>query len=159
MNKEKRIWIALFLVLTLMVILSGCSGLPNTAKLNISYDPNPVPYFSEDDYWPFDIMLSESNGVGVTLNSVRWDEYCQEEEQLIYTSIWYEANEEEISLLFGSNYLPAFSALQNQEDFGNFGYYLFAGDEFAKYVIITIEGVDDNNNPIEATGRVDILPK
>jgi len=28
MNKERRIWIALFLALTLMVILSGCSGLP-----------------------------------------------------------------------------------------------------------------------------------
>jgi hypothetical protein len=48
MNKEKRIWIALFLALTLMVILSGCSGLPNTAKLNIIIEPNPVPYSSEN---------------------------------------------------------------------------------------------------------------
>jgi len=29
MNKEKRIWIALFLALSLMLILSGCSGLSN----------------------------------------------------------------------------------------------------------------------------------
>ena len=159
MKKEKRIWIALFLALTLMLILSGCSGLLNTAKINITIEPNPVPYSSEDDYWPFDVILSESNGVGVTINSVRWDEYCQEEEQLIYTNIMYETDEEEISLLFGSNYLPAFSALQNQDDFGDFGYFLLAGEEFAKYVIITVEGVDDNNNPIEATGRVDILPK
>jgi ABC-type uncharacterized transport system auxiliary subunit len=48
MNKEKRMWIALFLALTLMVILSGCSGLPNTAKLNIIIEPNPVPYSSEN---------------------------------------------------------------------------------------------------------------
>jgi hypothetical protein len=56
--------------------------------------------------------------------------------------------------LFGSNYLPAFSSLQN-----DFHYYTGPGDEFAKYIIITVEGVDDNNNPIEATGRVDILPQ
>jgi len=48
MNKGKRIWIALFLALTLMLILSGCSGLPKTAKLNISIVPNPVPCSSED---------------------------------------------------------------------------------------------------------------
>ena len=158
MNKEKRIWIALFLVLTLMLILSGCSGLPKTAKINITIDPNPVPYSSEDDYWPFDIILDESNGVGVTLNSVRWDEYGQEE-QLIYTNIWYETDEEEITLRFGSNYLPAFSSLQNQDEFGNFGYYIVAGDEVAKYIALTIEGIDDDGNPIEATGRVDFLPQ
>ena len=33
------------------------------------------------------------------------------------------------------------------------------GDEFAKYTVLTIEGVDNNNNPIEATGRVDYLPQ
>ena len=30
MNKEKRIWIALFLALTLIVCLSGCGGTPTT---------------------------------------------------------------------------------------------------------------------------------
>jgi len=151
MNKEKRIWIALFLTLTLTLILSGCSGLPKTAKINITIEPNPVPYFSENENWPFDIVLDESNGIGVTLSSLRWDEYNQEE-QLIYTTIWYEADEEEITSLFGSNYLPAFSSLQ-----GDFGYYIAPGDEFAIYAVLTIEGVDDNNNPIEATGRVDFL--
>jgi hypothetical protein len=27
------------------------------------------------------------------------------------------------------------------------------------YEILTVAGVDDNDNPIEATGRVDFLPK
>jgi len=29
----------------------------------------------------------------------------------------------------------------------------------SKFSLITVEGVDDNNNPIEATGRVDFLPQ
>ena len=69
MNKEKRIWIALFLALTLMVILSGCSGLPKTAKINITIDPNPVPYSSENERWNLTLIFDESNGVGVTLSS------------------------------------------------------------------------------------------
>jgi len=153
MNKEKRIWITLFLALTLMLILSGCSGLPKTAKVNITSEPNPVPYDSEAENWPFDIVLDESNGIGVTISSLRWDEYNQEE-QLIYTSICYETYEEGITSLFGSNYLPAFSSLQ-----GGFHYYIGPGDEFAKYIILTIEGVDDNDNPVEATGRVDLQPQ
>ena len=150
MNKEKRIWIALFLTLTLMVILSGCSGLPKTAKINITIEPNPVPYDSEAENWPFNLILSESNGVGVTLSSLRSDEYNQEE-QLFNTQFLYE---EGIIDWFESNYLPAFSSLQN-----DIYYYTAPGDEFAKYTVLTLEGVDDNNNPIEATGRVDHLPQ
>ena len=154
MNKEKRIWIALFLALTLMVILSGCSGLPKTAKINITIEPNPVPYY-ENGWWLFDIVLDESNGVGVTLSSLRFDDYNQEE-QLFDTEIFYEADEGIITSWFGSNYLPAFSSLQIQVDFG---YYTPPGEEFTKYSLLTIEGIDDNNNPVEATGRIDYLPQ
>ena len=155
MKREKRVWISLILVFILMMVLSGCSGVtgPKTAKINITIEPNPVPYSSENERWPFTIILDESNGVGVTISSLRWDEHNQEE-QLIYTAIWYETNEEGITSLFGSNYLPAFSSIQHDTS-----YYIGPGDEFAKYVILTIEGVDDNNNPIEATGRVDYLPQ
>ncbi|MFH1939821.1 MAG: hypothetical protein ABIK21_06725 [bacterium] len=48
MNSQKKMWMLLILVGILIMILSGCSGLPKTAKLNISIDPNPVPYSSED---------------------------------------------------------------------------------------------------------------
>ena len=145
MNKEKRIWIALFLALTLIVILSGCSGLPKIAEISIVVDPNPVPCSSEDGKWHCTMTISESNGVGVTLTSVRLDSYDQEE-QLYYTQFLYE---EDIIDWFKSNYIPAFSMLQCELEYSG----------IAKYTIITIEGVDDNNNPIEATGRVDLLPQ
>ena len=145
MNKEKRIWIALFLTLTLMLILSGCSGLPKTAKINITIDPNPVPYSSEDGKWHFTMNISESNGVGVSLTSIRLDHYDQVE-QLYYTQLLYE---EDIIDWFESNYIPAFSMLQDS----------IASSGLIKYTVLTIEGVDDNNNPIEATGRADLLPQ
>ena len=145
MKKQKRIWIVLFLALTLMLILSGCSGLPKTAKLNISIDPNPVPCSSEDGKWHYTMTISESNGVGVTLTSIRLDSYDQAEE-LYYTQLLYE---EDIIDWFESNYIPAFSMIQNG----------IVSSSSRKYAIITIEGVDDNNNPIEATGRVDHLPQ
>jgi len=145
MNKEKRIWIALFLALTLIIILSGCSGLPKTAKINITIDPNPVPCSSEDGKWYYTMTISESNGVGVTLASVRFDSYDQAD-QLYYTQFLYE---EDIIDWFKSNYIPAFSMLQPGVQYSGTG----------KYTIITIEGVDDNENPVEAAGRVDYLPQ
>jgi hypothetical protein len=145
MQKQKRIWIALFLALTLMLILSGCSGLPKTAKLNISIDPNPVPCSSEDGKWHYTMTISESNGVGVTLTSIRFDSYDQAEE-LYYTQFLYE---DEIIDWFESNYISAFSMIQNG----------IVSSSSRKYAIITIGGVDDNGNLVEATGRVDHLPQ
>ena len=145
MNKGKRIWIALFLALALMLILSGCSGLPKTAKINVSIDPNPVPYSSEDGKWHYTMTISESNGVGVTLSSLRFDDYDQAE-QLYATQFTYE---EDIIDWFGSNYILAFSMLQTGMTYSG----------IAKYAVITVEGVDDNDNPIEATVRVDYLPQ
>jgi len=145
MKREKRVWIVLFLALILIVILSGCSGLPKTAKINISITPNPVPYDSEAEKWLFNVILTESNGVGFTLTSLRFDSYDQAEE-LVYTNITYE---EDIIDWFGSNYLPAFSTLSS------WIYYTWAH----KYDILTIAGEDDNGNPIEETGRIDYLPE
>jgi len=126
--------------------MSGCSGLPKTAKINISFSPNPVPYDSENEQWTVNLILTESNGVGVTLISLRFDSYDQEEE-LFNTQILYE---EDIIDWFDSIYLPAFSTLSN---------WIFHTDTKRIYDILTVAGVDDNNNPIEATGRVDFLPK
>lgn len=144
MKKQKRIWISLLLSIVLIVVLSGCSGLPKTAKINITIVPNPVPYNSETEEWLFNLILSESNGVGVILTSIRFDSYNQEEE-LFYTQILYE---EDITDWFESNYLPAFSVLQTGV--------IHAGT--SKYAILTVAGVDDNDNSIEETGRVDYLP-
>jgi len=145
MKIKNRVWISLLLSIILIVVLSGCSGLPKTAKINITIVPNPVPYDTEDEVWWFHLIFSESNGVGVTLISLRFDSYDQAEE-LVDTQILYE---EDITDWFDSNYLPAFSTLSN--------WIWHTGT--SKYNIITVAGVDDNDNPIEATGRVDFLPQ
>ena len=148
MKKQKRMWISLLLSFILIIVMSGCSGVigPKTAKINISFNPNPVPYSSESGEWIFNLILSEINGAGVTLTSLRFDSYNQQE-QLFFVQILYE---EDISAWFGSNYLPAFSALQA---------IIYHTSTALKYDILTVAGVDDNDNPIEATGRVDYLPK
>jgi len=145
MKKQKRIWISLLLSFILIVVLSGCSGLPKTAKINISFTPNPVPYDTEDEGWWYYVIFSESNGVGVTLISLRFDGYNQAEE-LVYTNIYYE---EDIIDWFESNYIPAFSTLSE--------WVWHTGTN--KYTILTVAGVDDNDNPVEATVRIDFLPK
>lgn len=63
----------------------------------------------------------------------------------MFTDIW---DETWVEGLFDSNYLPAFSSLQ-----GGLGLNV----QEATHQIITITGVDDNNNQIEAIGRLDFL--
>ena len=91
------------------------------------------------------MILSESNGVGVTLTSLKHDSYDLQG-SWIYGQIF---NEEGIIDWFESNYLPAFSSLQHD---------VISGYPL-KYSLLTIEGVDDNDNPVEATIRIDYLPK
>jgi len=143
MKSQKKIWVLLILAVILIVILSGCSGLPKTAKINVSFDPNPVPYPGEGNDWTWTLILTESNGVGVTLTNLRFDSYNQE--QLISTEDW---PEDWITGLFDSNYLPASSSLQ-----GGLGRKV----SDLTHTIYTVEGIDDNFNPIEATGRLDFL--
>jgi len=148
MKKQKMIWISLLLSFILIIFLSGCSGVigPKTAKINVFFNPNPVSYNSGTGEWLFKLILSEIDGVGVTLTSLRFDSYNQQE-QLFFVQILYE---EDIIGWFGSDYLPAFSVLQA---------IIYHTSTTLKYDILTVAGVDDNDNPIEATGRVDYLPK
>lgn len=144
MMKGKRIWIALFIALTLIVILAGCTGLLKIAEINIVADPNPVPCSSEDGRWYYTINISESNGVGVTVTSLTFTYYTQED-QLIGTES-FDANT--LFGWFGTGYIPAFSTIQTESNYlGTPG-----------YSIATVAGVDDNDNPVEATVRIDYLP-
>ena len=148
MKKQKRIWISLLLSFILIVVLSGCYG-PITAKINISFYPNPVPYSSEIGKWSFDVILSEINGIGVTLTSLRIDSY-NPQGQLVNTQI---VDEGKIRDWFDSNYLPAFSTLK--ASIYHYQPYTYR----IKYDIWTFKGVDNNYNSIKATGRVNFLPK
>ena len=147
MKKQKKIWIPLLLLFILIIVLSGCSGVigPKTAEINITVEPDPVSYNSEIEKWRCDMTISESNGVGVTLTSIRFDRY-DDQDQLYGTQILYE---EDIIDWFDSDYIPAFSSLQSG----------IVWTSYRKYIVVTIEGIDDNNSLIEATGRVDFLPQ
>jgi hypothetical protein len=147
MKKQKRIWISLLLSFILIIVLSGCNGGPKRAKINVSFYPNPVPYSSGIGKWSFDVILSESNGIGVTLTSLRFDSY-NPQGQLVNTQ---SLDEEEITDWFDSNYLPAFSTLK-----ASIYHYL---PYLVKYDILTVEGEDKNYYPIKETGRVNYLPK
>jgi hypothetical protein len=129
--------------------------LPNStkkAKLNIIFEPNSVPYSGEDNKWPFHMIITESNGVGVTLNSIKVEEYNQDG-QIIYTNTW---DEEWITNWFGSNYIPAFSLI---EFLKTHGYMLDPEAGFAEYVKYLAKGTDDNGNQIEETAILDIQPQ
>jgi len=150
MKRQKRIWISLILSFILIVVLSGCNGGvgPKTAKINVSFYPNPVPYSSEIGVWEFGVFLSEINGIGVTLTSLRIDSY-NPQGQLVNTQ---NVDEEEITDWFDSNYLPAFSTLKASSIY-------FCPIYRINYCIWTFKGVDNNYYSIKATGRVNYLPK
>lgn len=150
MKSQKKIWALLILAVILMVVLSGCGGVtgPKKAKVNVTISPNPVPYSIEDEGWKYNLILEETKGIGVTLNSLIFDSYNQNDE-IIHTTSIYEAEGGGITQGFGSNYLAAFSSLQATV--------LHTGSGI--YSILTFEGIDDNGNPIETTGRVNYLPK
>ena len=145
MNSQKKMWMLLILAVISMMILSGCSGI-KTAKVNITIDPNPVPYSSDNERWSFTVVFEESNGIGVTLTRLKLESYSQEDE-LIDITIW---DEEDLNEYWETNYLAAFSSLQNA---------IYHTNPALKYTILTLEGVDDDNNPIEAIGRADFLPQ
>lgn len=145
MKKQKRIWISLLLLFILIIVLSGCNG-PITAKINVFFYPNPVPYSYETGDWSFDIIFTESIGIGVTLTSLKFDSY-NHQGQLFSTQ---NLDEEDIIDWFDSNYLPAFSTLKASS--------IYHASAKIKYDILTVEGVDDNYYPVKATGRVNYLP-
>jgi len=145
MMKEKRIWIVLFIALILIAISAGCAGLPKIAEISIVADPNPVPCSGEDGKWHYTMYISESNGVGVTVNSLSFTSYNQEDE-LIETQI---VDAEEFFEWFETDYIPAFSTIQNG----------IVHSGISVYAFVRVAGIDDNDNPVEATIRIDYLPE
>lgn len=145
MLNKKAIWV-LTLLLIFVMFLPGCSGTvvpPNTAKMEITFDPNPVPVPDEGENWKSKIIFTECNGIGITLTSITFDYYNQDEK--IKTEVW---DEEWIEQWFGSNYLPAFGLLER-------GIGLKVQE--ITHQLVTAVGVDDNGYQVESTTRVDFL--
>ena len=146
MLNKKAIWILTFLMLIFVMFLPGCLGtvIPKTAEIEITFDPNPVPVPNEGEDWKGKIIFTECNGIGITLTSVTFDYYNQDEK--IKTSVW---DEEWIEQWFGSNYLPAFGLLER-------GIGLKVQE--ITHQLVTATGVDDNGYQVESTiTRVDFL--
>jgi hypothetical protein len=131
--------ILILVAVILLISLSGCAGL-KTAQLEISFDPNPVPCIDGKRHW--DVIMSEINGVGVSLKTIVQDVYVgdQKVNSYFYDENWMQEN-------LGSSYLPAFSSMINGAGCGC----------YVTHQIFTVTGIDDNGHEIEATGKVEAL--
>ncbi len=139
MLRRKNICILIIVVLLILISLSGCTGV-KIANLEISFDPNPV--YCENDHLYWDVIISETNGVGVSLKTIVQDVYVGDEKvnSHFYDENWMQEN-------LGSSYLPAFSSMING-----------AGSNCGiTHEVFTVTGIDDNGHEVEATGKVETL--
>ena len=149
---DKSTYIVILLILALL--FSGCATnglLPDpsvqVAQLNITFDPNPVPYDSSwGGWWFFVISISESNGVAVDIESITVEFYNWSDE-LVNTEVW---DITEITFWFGTASIAPDSTIYS--DVSSF-------PDTSKYVIMTVEGIDSNDNKVQTTGRMDFLPQ
>jgi hypothetical protein len=137
-----------FLILLVALLFIGCNGVPKTAQLTLSLDPNPAPYDYGIDGWPFTITVTEQNGVGVTLTEFTFKTY-NNNNQLLSTDVF--GTETFINEWFNTDYLSAFSSLDHD---------MYRNNNISgiSYAIISVEGVDDNNVPVSTEARIDFLP-
>ena len=143
---RKNICILIIVVLLILISLSGCTGV-KTANLEISFDPNPV--YCENDHLYWRVIISETNGVGVNLKTIVQDAYIGDD----YIGNWYTNNEAWIEEQLGTSYLSAFSSMDFNAGMGT------CEGNTGIAIKCKVTGIDDNGNPIEATGRVDLLPE
>jgi len=136
-----------FLILLVALLFIGCNGVPKTAQLTLSLDPNPAPYDFGTDSWPFTLTVTEQNGVGVTLTEFTLKTY-NNSNQLLSTDV-FDSNE--IIDRFDTNYVSAFHSLDHNTRRNN-------NISGISYAIISVEGVDDNNVPVSAEARIDFEP-
>lgn len=112
-----------------------------TAKIEITFDPNPVPCI--DGYWKWRVILTEVNGIGVKLDSLIYDRYGVNQtmpaDRKVYDSAWFE------------QWVP--SAYLSTYDIQSAGFG-FPCQEIT-HAVITVMGTDDNGHKITAEARVD----
>jgi hypothetical protein len=146
MLRRKNIYILIIAVLLILISLSGCTGV-KTANLEISFDPNPVYCENNELHWR--VIISETSGVGVNLKTIVQDVYVGDD----YIGNFHTSNEAEIEEWWGTSYLSAFSSMDFNAGMGT------CEGNTGITIKCKVTGIDDNGNPIEATGRVDLLPE
>ena len=112
----------------------------DTAKIEISIDPNPVP--CQNEKYRYTVTMEEINGIGVELQrmiSKNYGEYgC--------VRTWDQKGWlEDINY-----YLPPYGVVESRQ--------WISRDLPVTYVIFIVTGVDDNGNEVRAEGRVDFIP-
>lgn len=112
------------------------------AKIEIIFTPDPVPCENERWYWR--VVIAEAKGIGVELKSLISYVY-RGERALDVRMKWDTSRFEEV---FGTSYLPPKGSM-------NFGAGFPCQDVTHEIVVVT--GIDDNGNPVTATGRVDFV--
>lgn len=123
--------------------LSSTLTVGATAKIEITFNPDPVPCAEVYSYSYFRVILAEVNGIGVKLNKLTMDIY---QGKRLLDKRDYDISS--IEKWLPSAYLPAHSS-------ASFGA-CFACQEIT-HEIVTVTGIDDNGHEITATGSVDFL--
>jgi len=117
-----------------------------TAKIEISFSPNPVPLEGGRYLWK--VILTEVNGIGVYLIEITHEEYIHDN---LYGS--HQLDERSLKDEFPPDaYLSAFGSL----DFGAGFDYGSVTRQFTHWIFIVV-GVDDNGNEVRAEGKVDFI--
>ena len=144
MLRRKNICILTIMVLLILISLSGCTGL-KTANLEISFDPNPVYCENNEIHWR--VIISETNGIGVNLKTIVIDVYVGDD----YYGNLDTFNETWIEEEWDTSYLSAYSSIDFNAGMGT------CEGNTGITIKYKVTGIDDNGNPIEATGEVDLL--
>ncbi|MFA5564213.1 MAG: hypothetical protein WDA32_08510 [Candidatus Caldatribacteriota bacterium] len=146
MKKEKTILVILSIIVFFGVLFTGCVDVPKTAKMAISANPNPVPVETSGEEWNYTLQIAESNGVGVTLNGLTFENYHGEGEAGSTIII----NTDMLHQWFGTDYIAGYNSIQSE---------MYHSSVLADnhYVIATVTGIDDNGNAVEATVRIDYI--
>jgi hypothetical protein len=146
MLRRKNICILIIVVLLILISLSGCTGVEvETVNIEISFDPDPVHCENDHLYW--DVIISETNGIGVNLKSITKDAYVGDH----YTGNSKIFDESWIEEACGTSYLSAFSSVN----------YSAGASPCEWNVGVTLKykvtGIDDNGRQVEATADLELM--
>lgn len=133
--------------------LEECKATKNVAKIEISFDPNPVT--PKDNAWRYTVILTEVSGSGIYLKEIKKEEHAGD--HLYRISIidneskrW---NKHLLKDLFPPEaYLQAFGSL-------NFKVFIPLGSVTSDFThcVFTVVGVDDVGREVRAEGKIDLI--
>ena len=119
---------------------------PGKGAVSVSFDPNPVPEGNDwnKGFWIFNVILKETNGVGMTIKSLAV-RYFSNDGSIVSS---YDYNSKE----WFASWLPSGYLAANGKVATSAG---LPVQSTVGYGVYTYSGTDDNGNEIQAIGRVD----